>query len=71
MNSRFAWSSAMAVSSHSSNPPGPDPSEEAQLLELYRRMRPGQKDMLRELAELMVNRDPPDLPLPPKRPAQG
>lgn len=33
--------------------------EEATLLDLYRRMRRGQKDMFRELAELMVNRDMP------------
>lgn len=37
-------------------------AEEAALLELYRRMRRGQKDMLRELAELMVNRDVPRHP---------
>lgn len=31
--------------------------DEAALLALYRRLRRGQKDMLRELAELMIHRD--------------
>lgn len=39
-------------------PPRPaDDSDEARLLELYRRMRQGQKDMFRELAEVMVHRE--------------
>lgn len=43
--------------------PEPQPLEplngdEAELLMLYRRMRRGQKNMFRELAELLVNRDP-------------
>lgn len=37
-----------------------DTSDEAQLLELYRRMRQGQKDMFRELAEVMVQREQGD-----------
>lgn len=40
-------------------------TDEAALLELYRRMRRGQQDMFRELAALMVNREQP-----PERGAQ-
>ena len=41
--------------------------QEARLLELYRRMRQGQKEMFRELAEVMVHREQGET-LKPRRP---